>query len=234
MWLTFEYAPASLFSLKPARATSTAGTTLLIPTPYAVKMAFLDAALRHGLAASADEVVGWLARATLRIGPPRHACVTGTIQTVRQETRDAEHKRKADAPPYRATIALREVVHYEGSLRVAFDLTTCAEELVALLFRAAPAINYFGKRGSFVQYRGGTPLADLDSRFTRPADDAGADGQRAALDDFGAKASFAALNSFGPGVVKRNIDRRFVETSIPLRVLNSGPGFVHYSAPPTE
>src|SRR5215813_6047911 len=92
-WLVFRYAPVALFSLKMSRATSTAGKTLLIPTPYAVKMAFLDAALRHGLTGAPDDFVKGLAKASLRIGVPHHACVTATIQTVRQETRDEDRKR---------------------------------------------------------------------------------------------------------------------------------------------
>jgi hypothetical protein len=46
-WLVFRYRPVTLFSLKMSRATSTVGKTLLTPKPYAVKMAFVDAALRH-------------------------------------------------------------------------------------------------------------------------------------------------------------------------------------------
>ena len=233
-WLVFQYAPAALFSLKSSRASSTAGKTLLTPTPYAVKMAFLDAALRHGLTGAPDGLVRWLAAANLRIGVPQHACVTGTIQSVRQEIRDTERKRHPKMPPYRATIAMREFVHYHGTLRLAFDLKTCPPEFVALLLHAAPAIHYLGKRGSFVQFLSGARQATLDSAFTQPVDDRDASlparGQRAALDDFGSKASFAALNSFAPTAVRRDIDRRFVETMVPLTVYNSGPGFVHYSA----
>src|SRR5215472_8450640 len=89
-WLVFRYSPAALFSLKMSRATSTAGKTLLTPTPYAVKMAFLDAALQHGLIDDPDRMVRTLAKAVLRLGVPAQACVTGTIQGVRQETRDVE------------------------------------------------------------------------------------------------------------------------------------------------
>jgi hypothetical protein len=51
------------------------------------------------------------------------------------------------------------------------------------------------------------------------------------LDDFGARASFDALNSFSASELLRNVDRRFVETIVPLEVYNSGPGFTHYSLP---
>jgi hypothetical protein len=231
-WLVFRYIPISLFSLKSSRATSTAGKTLLTPTPYAVKMAILDAAVSHRLTGNPGDLVHSLAAANLRIGVPQHACVTGTIQSVRQETRDVERKRKPNSPPYRGTIAFREVVHHQGRLSLAFDLKTCSRELVPLLLEAAPAINYFGKRGSFFQYVSGALQTSLEPSFAQPIDESGrsmpAPGQRAMLDDFGARASFEALNSFASTEARRNVDRRFVETMVPMEVHNAGPGFVHY------
>jgi hypothetical protein len=235
MWLVFVYAPAALFSLKMSQATSTAGKTLVTPTPYAVKMAFLDSALRHGLTTDPEHVVQGLAKVRLRIGLPSHACVTGTIQRVRQETRDADIKLRPDLPPYRPNIALREFVHYQGNLRFAFDLTAGTPELARLLRRAAPAINYVGKRGGFIQYLECIEQTELDAQFTRPAgrDADPADwGHRASLDDFGTRASFDALNSFSATEIRRGVHRKFVETAIPLGIRNAGPGFVHYASAP--
>jgi hypothetical protein len=234
-WLVFRFSTAALFSLKMSRATSTSGKTLLTPTPYAAKMAFVDAALRHGLTSDPGRLVHNLANATLRIGVPQHACVTGTIQSVRQETPAAERKRKPRLPPYRANIAMREFVHFQGTLSLAFDLESCTEDLIGLLQRVAPAINYLGKRASFLQYLDCRREPELDSTFTAPASDGPGDppawGQRATLDDFGPKASFDAMNSFSPTEMHRGVHRQFVETIVPFGVYNSGPGFVHYCAP---
>ena len=41
MWLIAEYEAVTLFSLKLSTATSSGGKTLLVPTPYALKMALL-------------------------------------------------------------------------------------------------------------------------------------------------------------------------------------------------
>jgi hypothetical protein len=234
-WLVFRYAPAALFSLKTSRATSTAGKTLLIPTPYAIKMAFVDAALRCRITGDPDGLIRWLARASLRIGVPQHACVTGTIQSVRQETREVERKRHPKLPSYRANIAMREFVYQLGFLRLAFDRETCQPGLLALLAETAPVINYLGKRGSFVQYMDHAWQGELDSTFTQPVDELAGDapgwGQRATLDDFGPKANFEALNSFSPTEIQRGVHRTFVETVVPLEIHNTGPGFVHYCAP---
>jgi hypothetical protein len=48
------------------------------------------------------------------------------------------------------------------------------------------------------------------------------------LDDFGARATFEVLNSFASTEARRDVDRRFVETIVPLEVYNAGPGFAHY------
>jgi hypothetical protein len=214
-----------------SQATSTAGKTLLVPTPYAVKMAFLDAALRHGLAGDANELVKGLAKANVRIGVPQHACVTGTIQMIRQETREDERKRNPGLPWYRANIAMREFVHYQGDLRLAFERDTCHSELM-LLLQVAPAVNYLGKRGSFFQYLGYSEQQDLDFTFTREVGkDPGGPAvgvHRATLDDFGPGATFEALNSFSPSKVKLDIHRKFVETVVPFSVHNTGPSFTHY------
>ena len=231
-WLIFRYAPAALFSLKSSRATSTAGTTLVTPTPYAVKMAFLDAALRHGLTENPEQVVRWLAAVSVRIGMPRSACVTGTIQSVRQETRREDRKRDPGLPPYRASIAMREFVHYHGAIRLAFSVQNAPVPYLDLLIQAAPAINYLGKRGSFIQYLSSSRQADLDATFTQPVDQLDLRvGQRVTLDDFGPAASFDSLNSFSPTEIRRGMDRIFVETIVPFDVFNAGPGFVHYRAP---
>src|ERR1700688_2763956 len=134
-------------------------------------MAFIDVALRHGLAGDPESLVRWLAAARLRIGLPASACVTTTIQRVRQQTRAEDRKRDPAAPPYRTTIAMREVVHYQGRITLAFDLATCSVDLIDLLTKAAPAINYLGKRGSFMQYCGCARREQLDESFTHPFTD---------------------------------------------------------------
>src|SRR5579875_325917 len=71
-WLIGEFEPVSLFSLKISSATSSVGLTLAIPTPYAIKMALVDAGFRAGLT---DEdcaaMLRVLSRVEVRIAPPR-------------------------------------------------------------------------------------------------------------------------------------------------------------------
>ncbi len=47
MWHIITYQPVTLISLKLATATSTGGKSVLLPTPFAFKMALLDVVLRN-------------------------------------------------------------------------------------------------------------------------------------------------------------------------------------------
>src|SRR5216683_2041596 len=106
-WLIAEFEPTSLFSLKISLATSSVGKTLVIPTPYAIKMGLVDAAFRAGL--SDQECAGLLKRlipVEIRIAPGNRTLVTQTFLKVRQESRDPDPLR-----PYSSTISYREVAH---------------------------------------------------------------------------------------------------------------------------
>ena|ERR1035441_6940259 len=118
-WLVFGYEPTALFSLKMSRATSSVGRTLLIPTPYAVKMAFVDAAFKVGWQGDLAALVAALASVDLRIGVPEKAVVTHTIVKIRQEPKD-----RKSGPAYIPAVAYREFVHLRGPLGWAFDLAT--------------------------------------------------------------------------------------------------------------
>jgi hypothetical protein len=197
-------------------------------------MAFVDVALRYGLTPYPDSLVRSLARSDLRIGAPLDACITSTIQAVRQETREEDRKQRPNLPPYRPSIAMRELVHWRGLLHLAIDVSSSNRETISSLIAAAPAINYFGKPGGFVQYLAVHRLDRLDATFTQPFREGSPvppGCHRAVLDDFGPGATFAALNSFSPSEIHRGVHRSFVDTVVPLGVHNFGPGFIHYRRP---
>jgi len=230
-WLIFSYEPTALFSLKMSRATSSVGRTLLVPTPYAAKMAFVDAAFKVGWRGDIAALVAALALLDLRIGVPEKAVVTHTIIKIRQEPKD-----RKSGPGYIPAVAYREFVYLRGSLKWAFDLATAPDWLAAALIEIAPGINYIGKRGSFVQFVGYSREVGLGPAFTQPF--AGGElkptsgMQIAVLDDFGPDANFEALNSFSMVPIRRGRHRVLRETLVPLGLINVGPGFSEYSRQP--
>ena len=90
-WLVFTYLPTAVFSLKISMATSSVGKTLVVPTPYAVKMAFVDAAFRLGWTdTDCGMLVQSLVGVAFRVAPPCSAIITHTFVKVRQEPHDTK------------------------------------------------------------------------------------------------------------------------------------------------
>jgi hypothetical protein len=149
MWLIAEYEAASLFSLKLSSATASGGKTLLVPTPFAIKMALLDAACRiRGVAVAERE---WAQIRDLRIAirPAEQVAVTNLFQKVLKPRRAPVDLSDPEAGPFQKTIGYREYAQWVGPLGIAFrtDEKESTDWLSDLLIN----VNYLGKRGSFVQ-----------------------------------------------------------------------------------
>lgn len=227
-WLVAEYQPTALFSLKISLATSSVAKTLVVPTPYSVKMALVDAAFRAGLPdGDCAELLESLINVDVRIAPSPQTVVTHTFVKVRQEP----HGGSRPELPYRSSIAYREVAYCQGLWHWAFDLARGDQVLARRLVSLAPHISYVGKRGSFVQFIRLWRLSEIDLGFTQPTD---RDWQLpprhhvAPLDDFGPEASLSVLSSFSQKRASRDRHRRFIHTVIPIGVTNTGPGFTEY------
>ncbi len=143
-WLIARYQPTSLFSLKHGDATSTGGKSLLVPTPFAIRMALLDVAIRTEGIAAGPRTFEQIKSLRLAIRPPAHAAVTSTFVKILKPERDAE----ARGREMQQTIAFREYVHLAGELALAFGGPSAA---LAAVESWLGQINYFGKRGSFYQ-----------------------------------------------------------------------------------
>lgn len=230
-WLVVEYQPTALFSLKISSATSSVGKTLVVPTPYSIKMAFVDAGFRFGLTQEqCADLLRSLVPIDVRIAPSESTVVTHTFVKVRQESRKAD-----PLQPYDSTIAYREVAYHLGSWLWAFDLAGGNDTLAARLVDLAPHVNYIGKRGSFVQFLHFSRASELTERFTQPIQNSEPwspppRSHVVPLDDFGPEADLETLSSFAKGSARRDRHRRFVDTIVPVGLVNTGPGFSEYRA----
>ncbi|MCC6263174.1 MAG: hypothetical protein IT169_06315 [Bryobacterales bacterium] len=228
-----RFLPTSLFSLKASNATSSVGKTLLVPTPYSIKMALIDAAFRSGWDGNIDALIEDLALAEVSIGVPAHAAVTHTIVKIRQEP-----KARKPLEPYIAAVAYREFVFHQGECRWAFNLGTVPERGAQAIIRLLPAVNSIGKRGGFVQFLGLARAEQLDATFTQAMElrevRMPERAHVAMLDDFGPEANLKAMSSYSPEPIRRDKHRKFVRTIVPMGVVNVGSGFTQYQAAPAE
>lgn len=228
-WLVARFLPTSLFSLKASIATSSVGKSLLVPTPYSMKMALVDAAFRSGWEGDVAALIEDLAVAEVSVGVPAHAAVTHTIVKIRQEP-----KARKPLEPYIPAVAYREFVFHHGELRWAFDLATVPERAAVAIVRLLPVVNYIGKRGSFIQFLGLARTGKLDATFTQSMERREVRmperAHVAMLDDFGPEANLDVMNSYSPSPIRRDKHRKFVRTIVPLGVVNVGPGFTQYQA----
>jgi hypothetical protein len=228
-WLVLQYQPTSLFSLKMSSATSGVGKTLIVPTPYAVKMALVDVAFSSGWDGDPARLVRGLVDTDVRVGVPSRATVTHTIVKIRQEP-----KAKKAGVAYTPAVAYREFVHYSGPLLFAFDRESLTEEVENAIVWLAPTVSYIGKRGGFIQFTGMRHRQALSPNFTQPMTDLDLRimplMHLAMLDDFGPEANIEVLNSFSTMPIRRDKHRKFVQTLVPLGLVNVGPGFAEYQS----
>ena len=184
--IRLHYRSTALFHFKRLDATNKGALTLPMPTPYAVRAAFLavsddpEAAFE---AVRAKQVI---------VEPPTWVVINPCWVKILDLKRTSKAERKRwDNPEataeYQQTMSLREYAYMpsEGSadLRIYFDSLDGIEDL-------PPRINYFGKRGSFVQYVG------QDEAEPHEGGAGENQGLRFELEDFGEKATWDRVNVY--------------------------------------
>lgn len=214
-WLVATYEPTALFSLKDSQATSAAGKSLLVPSPYAVKTALIDVAVNWQGVAFAQEVFGWLRGMQVRSSPPQWACVTNSFVKVQRPPKKAE-----PGNPFKPTVAFREYVQFRGELRLAFEVFGLTADQRQTLSELLLRLNMLGKRGGFMQWLEQSEMPDLDAYFVAHAGDgrmAGGSAVMHYLDDYGPKMTWEKLSTFD----KATPDRVVVSALVPYRMRRS-------------
>ena len=233
MWLVVRYQPTALFSLRYSTATTTGAKSLLVPSPYTVKMALLAAAIRWKGVEEAKQVFPAIRDLSpVRVRPSKHAVVNRCFLKYQKlsEDKTSKSKRAADyeAPVgFQSTVGFREYVYLEGSLDVAFPVKDEAQsrDLLQLLVR----INYFGKRGSFVQYAGFEYVSVLPPLFTMNlADSNGQSGILQPLDDMASTLTFEQVDVTSE-VRMSSTDRPSSPTLLPYRSAKSTATYSAYT-----
>lgn len=222
MWFTAQYNATSLFSLRPALSTASGAQSLLVPTPYAVKMALLDVALRHYGQAIGQQWWPAIRALDVALDLPSILIVNKTFIKIQRPTRvtksnleEVEAAKAAGIYPMGPTIAFREFVQFSDKLGLALGSTDPIDVPLAELLRL---INYFGKRGSFFQLQEPPKqvpeLSQSWTIITQPAASFPAKGILQMLDDCGVRLTWEHVNVFTSKGISLNEHERVLRTVV--------------------
>jgi hypothetical protein len=244
VWLVGRLLPASLFSLRLPVATTTAAKTCLAPTPYAAKLALVDAAIRCDGLEAGRRLFDIIKGRALRFELPGQVVVNNALVRVAVEwTHKGKANEKAQARqeagrldqwPFKPTVAFREYVYFGGALRCAIEGSALTLADRALLERAWLAVRYIGKRGSFFSPEPGwDEVGSIGPAFSFSLDE-----HRTTYpgwfvsqvhDDLGSDADFDRVSTFSSQKVREGVDRMHIRVGLPVRVVQSGRAYTAYA-----
>jgi len=146
MWLTVDFEMVAIFGLRPSNTTSSGGKSLLIPTPYAIKMAVIDRMIVHGGLDYGVDRFPLVRDLTIYAGLPTAVAVTRSFQKVLRPGGKNQI--------WKETIVQREYCVHAGNLQLLFEIEDVNGWFAEELLKALTSVNYFGRKGGFVQLAG--------------------------------------------------------------------------------
>lgn len=208
MWLELVYRPTSLFSLKQSSATNSAAKTLLCPSPYAVKMALLNAIITYDSIETAQKHFNLIKDLEMQFCLPKTISVNNCFLKIKKEKRSESRADEWDT--FQSTVAFREYAYLDGDLKIAINLQKSDNgDETGLLKKWCTRINYFGKRGCFFQFLGFNPeeIKQLPKEYSKILNSKNLDLDSPniifPMDDFGKKSTFDKVNTYSSSKTDR-------------------------------
>jgi hypothetical protein len=208
------YKPTALFSLRDSNSTSSGAKSLLLPSPYAIKMAFLNQAISLGgenfisdkqkFEIVRDAIISYYIKGNF--------CVNNCFVKIQKQR---------DNKPFKPTVSFREYVFLGDEIEIILDVKN--ERDTAFLKHYLHRINYFGKRGCFFQFvkyndnpiKPNVKIFDINNLSL---------GLIQEYDDFGEKLSFDNVNSYS----KKKTERDKNLWVLPLKNAGSSKSYTSY------
>ena len=209
------YQPTNLFSLKESNSTNSGAKSLLLPSPYAIKMAIFNQAItidgREVFEDKTNKEFEYLKDVKISYLVSGSFCVNNCFVTI-QSSRDGLYHGKP---------SFREYIYLSDRIEIIFDVKglKAKQYLQKYLHR----INYFGKRGCFFQFidyqdNPSEPnVKEFDSANLSP-------GILQEYDDISPKAQFKNVDNFDSA----NAQRDKVILVIPVQNVNSSKSYTHF------
>lgn len=246
-WVIMRYHPVSFFSLRPYNATSSGGKTLIAPTAFALKMALLNASIQvYGLEIGRERfpVIRDL---SIAIDLPDHITVLKSFAKIRRPARLGDpntrvqtiaNLRNSNQYPFQSTIAYRELVQFGDPLSapsenaIAIACMPADGDPPPWLGSTLQAINYLGKRGSFLQpISVATITGSLSPRFTvitRDSTDFLMNSTLQMLDDCGNSMTFDHADIYNAKRITLGRERVLRHVALPYELTRSSRGYSLY------
>lgn len=234
MWWITTYEPVSLFSLKVAAATSTGGKSLLLPTPFAFKMALLNTVIQQEGLDAGTRLWPTIRDGRIAIHGPNQIAVNNTFTRILKPSR-GQQLPDPDTGILQVmgrSIGFREYVQWHGETRIAFEPANDTDENWALW---TTNIHYLGKRGGFIQATGQLDKAEvLPSDFLLLGEEEQhserfpLDGTLQVMDDCGSNLSFDEVNIYSSKTMRLGTHRILRPVILPYRMARSSRGYTLY------
>jgi hypothetical protein len=209
------YQPTNLFSLKESNSTNSGAKSLLIPSPYSIKMALFNQAItidgKDVFEEKKSKEFAFIKDAKIEYLVLGSFCVNNCFVTI-QSLRDGT---------YRGKPSFREYIYLSDKIEIIFDVKS--DEAKQYLQKYLHRINYFGKRGcffQFVDYRdnpGEPNVKEFDAHDFSP-------GILQEFDDISPKAQFKNVDNFDRTGAKR--ERKILV--VPVEKMNSSKSYTHF------
>jgi len=231
MWYTTTYQQVSLTSLKVSTATSTGGKSLLLPTPFALKMALLDVIIKTKGLSEGQALWPAIRGGQVAISGPERIAVSNTFTKILKPmkgkpTLDAETGLTRGMIK---TIGFREYVFWQGNCSFAFAPAGHeSEEWLQWL----STINYIGKRGGFIQALGaGAETEGLSGGYVSLCESMAQfslNGTMQVMDDCSSEVSFEQIDIYSGKNMKVSKDRLLRHIVLPYRIQRASRGYTLY------
>jgi len=228
MWLIIKYSPTSLFSLKNSSATNSAGKSLLVPSPYSVKMALLNAIITYDSLEIAKENFDLIRDLEIKFSTPDFLVVNNCLIRILKDNDKVSKEVKVEKP-FKTTIAFREYVYLNDDIKIAVNLNTnrlIFPQGIEFLKKWFMHINYFGKKDCFFQFKGFEESEKLDdSLFTSKIKEGFKPGVFVQMDDVDNKVDFESMNNYNSSRKAKRISNIYC---LPLTLKKSSKTFSYY------
>lgn len=220
MKFSAKYLPTTLFSLKDSNATNSGAKSLFLPSPYAIKMAILNQAITIGndlqqLEHKKSLLFSFIrdAKISFFIEQDSSFAVNNTFVKILKPSRSSDG--------FAQTVAFREYVFISKPLEIIFE--TQSLEQKEYLQKYLHKINYFGKKGCFVQF---VDYSDKPNEANvKPFDIVKISyGVLQEYDDFGEEVTFDKVNNYSRSKTLRKKEIMV----LPLQSISSSKGFSVY------